>query len=100
MACGRNMARAKMMYQIKKNINLNQNSTCIQVNDVLSMVVIFVVLVFAWGTARFSILYPDNDFSNAGSSNQFLKRILLVPTFQIFGELFIESMETAQKASE
>ena len=66
------------------------------------MVVIFAILILAWGTARFSILYPNNDFSkgNTTSPDQMLKRVLLVPSFQIFGELFMDSVEGARNDSE
>ncbi|XP_066923702.1 transient receptor potential cation channel subfamily M member 8-like isoform X2 [Clytia hemisphaerica] len=67
------------------------------VKDVFYLVVIFVVLVCAWGVARFSILYPQNTFdvTSGTSTEKMFKKMLIVPFFQIFGELYVESMENS-----
>ena len=72
-----------------------------QVKDVFYLVVIFVVLVCAWGVARFSVLYPKNTFNpaNGTSTEKIFKKMLIVPFFQIFGELYVDSMENALKDS-
>ena len=57
------------------------------------MVIIFLVLIIAWGFARFSILYPANEasFRNGISTENFLEKMFVVPSFGIFGELFMGS---------
>ena len=64
--------------------------------------VVFIVLVLAWGTARYSILYHryyENIFMSEESANVIFKKMLIAPVFQIFGELFITSEEEALSAS-
>ena len=64
--------------------------------DVIYLVVIFVIMVWAWGVARFSILYPKSTFTFDGTTTEkIFKKMLIVPFFQIFGELYVESMEKA-----
>ena len=64
-----------------------------QLLDVCYMVIIFLVLIIAWGFARFSILYPANEasFRNGISTENFLEKMFVVPSFGIFGELFMGS---------
>ena len=65
------------------------------------LVIVFVVLVVAWGAARFSILYPQNKFHviNGTSTSNVFRKMLMVPFFQIFGDLFISSQEEASSKS-
>ena len=69
-------------------------------SDVLSMVVIFVILVLAWGTARLSILHPDINIFGSSMNSSALNKWIYAPSFQIFGELFMESVGVAEKESE
>jgi len=68
---------------------------------VFYLVVVFIVLVVAWGAARFSILYPNNKFDvlNGTSTEKIFKKMLMIPSFQIFGELFVNSQEEAARTS-
>ena len=53
------------------------------------------VLVIAYAFARFSVLYPNNVLTlHEKNMAYFFRSFIMVPFFQLFGELFIEKPES------
>ena len=63
-----------------------------KIGDVMNFMCIVIVFMFAYGIGRDVILYPDTD----RSINRYFGR-LLVPYFEMYGELFIDYPHSNRK---
>lgn len=67
--------------------------------DVGFFAIIMLVLIVGYGVARFAILYPEEGIFSKQKGSALAKKILMIPTFQIFGESFIRSAEESRSES-
>ncbi|XP_066912684.1 transient receptor potential cation channel subfamily M member 1-like [Clytia hemisphaerica] len=68
--------------------------------DVAYFVLILAVLVIGYAVARFSVLYPKERFGfSSKSTPNLMRKVFLVPIFQLFGESFIDKPEEAEGAN-
>ena len=59
--------------------------------DVIYFIIILSVFLLSYGIARYAILMPTREVSINS-----LQQILLIPYFQIFGEMFLEVQQNSK----
>ena len=71
------------------------SSVSFQVIDAQYFLCIIVVFVLAYGVGRYAILNPDGN-----NSVSTIAEIIMIPYFQLFGELFLDYPQDSRKFNE